>query len=554
MIRLGAKRHFHASRKVHSAAVEALESRRLLSGTWAVSVAVGNFGSEYGPSPVMFTFSRTLEPGCGCECGCGSSEPSAMTISFSLGGSATSGDDYSGSTSTVTIPADENSVDLILPVEDDEVVEDTETVDITLTDVQTDDDWMFASTTAEAEIQDNDYNIVRAEIGFDSKTIIKDDGTGIFSSPQWLDVNGNGSVNDAGDTAYPIAYPRSRPGQDFKVTAQVHFSTDRPVSGTFTITGTGTGLSSGLTFTGQTNLWVPGNDISATIVSSQNLSSTIDYGDLTIQWKIERGGKTKTYGSSKDRAYITGANVSGFPETVFAVGCRSAKGKRPVQNLDVMPAAATYNQDVLDAIWGEFQGRAIKDANGTPLVYWGPISSTNYPTPARQMENFTTAGLLKWKDGRCGAWTYFLVDVLAAQGISAEIVTIDANPAAQPTLAGWTSAGVADAPLIIPVSLGGQNNPAPQSIFTNHAVVKIRSSMKPLESANNAGDAVSPNIICDPSYGGSYYTGATWSDSERAWENASIESIRWVYTSPGLPNKIAPIANNPSIAEVIFSS
>ncbi|MFC7525540.1 Calx-beta domain-containing protein, partial [Parapedobacter sp. GCM10030251] len=56
-----------------------------------------------------------------------------ITVTYTVSGTATAGSDYTGLTGTVTIPAGENSVVVPVAVSDDQVIEGTETVILTLT-------------------------------------------------------------------------------------------------------------------------------------------------------------------------------------------------------------------------------------------------------------------------------------------------------------------------------------------------------------------------------------------------------------------------------------
>jgi large repetitive protein len=76
--------------------------------------------SERGPDPGSFTVSRTGDTG------------TALTVNFTVGGTATSGTDYEALGTAVTIPAGARSAQLPVKPIDDAVVEDDETVVLTL--------------------------------------------------------------------------------------------------------------------------------------------------------------------------------------------------------------------------------------------------------------------------------------------------------------------------------------------------------------------------------------------------------------------------------------
>ncbi|MFC7527042.1 Calx-beta domain-containing protein, partial [Parapedobacter sp. GCM10030251] len=56
-----------------------------------------------------------------------------ITVTYTVSGTAAAGSDYTALTGTVTIPAGQNSVSVPVAVSDDQVIEGTETVILTLT-------------------------------------------------------------------------------------------------------------------------------------------------------------------------------------------------------------------------------------------------------------------------------------------------------------------------------------------------------------------------------------------------------------------------------------
>lgn len=88
-----------------------------------VTVAAAD-GSEFGPVPGAFTFTRE------------GTTAAALVVSFAVGGTATAGDDFGGgiATGTATIPAGGTSVTVLVPVFADTLDEGTETIVATLVD------------------------------------------------------------------------------------------------------------------------------------------------------------------------------------------------------------------------------------------------------------------------------------------------------------------------------------------------------------------------------------------------------------------------------------
>jgi hypothetical protein len=107
--------------------------------------------------------------------------------------------------------------------------------------------------------------------------------------------------------------------------------------------------------------------------------------------------------------------------------------------------------------------------DGFEMTYW-PLGDA---TP----EILYTAGLVKEKMGRCGAWARLFKDALAVHGISAQVYTI--NPKVIPPSEHFVYPPPVGYPVekkrgfYIKTSLAGQGNPTPKNMFENHAVVKV---------------------------------------------------------------------------------
>ena len=114
-----------------------------------VSIAATANGNEAGPTSGIFTLTQT--------------KPSSVdtVLSYTVGGSATAGSDYTALSGTVTIPAGATTATISVPVIDDSLVEPSETVSVTLTGIVTESpgvtlDPVIANRTALLNIVDND--------------------------------------------------------------------------------------------------------------------------------------------------------------------------------------------------------------------------------------------------------------------------------------------------------------------------------------------------------------------------------------------------------------
>jgi len=146
--------------------------------------------SEEGPDSGTFVITRAGDTG------------SALEVFFTLGGTATLGDDYTLShTSPATIPSGQRSVTLTLtPVDDSTFVEGQETASLTLSP---DPAYPIGNATATITIFDNDNRPPVVDAGTDQ--VISTGGSTVWSpSPTttalWLDASDAGSITLTGTT------------------------------------------------------------------------------------------------------------------------------------------------------------------------------------------------------------------------------------------------------------------------------------------------------------------------------------------------------------------
>ncbi len=173
------------------------------------------------------------------------------------------------------------------------------------------------------------------------------------------------------------------------------------------------------------------------------------------------------------------------------------------------------------------------------MQYWGVIASA-FPGI------FNTTGLVENADGRCGAWSNFLVDVLGSQNIAAVQANIFPTMPAPVLPLGWRYVTAAqDAPNFnhgIDVYQGhsGQSNSFPEYRFNGHAVVKI------------TGLSGTPSTtVYDPSYGKSY-VGLTMPVSEQNWEDDSVNDYWWHCLDANGDNQYQTIPDPKGSRQTVF--
>jgi hypothetical protein len=205
--------------------------------------------------------------------------------------------------------------------------------------------------------------------------------------------------------------------------------------------------------------------------------------------------------------YVTyGAPVQGTQlfHTVVHIGCNKAKGI----------SGPNKDQEIVDAIWSEFADRDVKRADGgSSLSYW----------KGQNPEGFVP-GLVRTRDGNCGAWARFMRETIKSQGISGARVK-----GIQTTCPQWgkLTIGGQDVPIygqLVVRDQPAQGGSPSRRIFSNHALVEHNS------------------LFYDPSYGGNPY------QSLVEWQNDTIETL----LPPHLPLP-TPLPPPPSDAQIIFT-
>jgi hypothetical protein len=171
-----------------------------------------------------------------------------------------------------------------------------------------------------------------------------------------------------------------------------------------------------------------------------------------------------------NQVYVTlnTPTVTPLFRTVVDVACRNAMGQ-------------TKQTNIVNGIWANFATLIVNRWDGTgPLLYWGPFASQRTNSGIC----FTTADLLKYGDGKCGAWASFLQDTISAHGISSVQYDIEPNP--NPPYQGFQ---------VYPTTKGQGNQLPLVNLFANHGVIGYG------------------GVIYDPSYGKTYVTQISWQDS-----------------------------------------
>jgi hypothetical protein len=124
---------------------------------------------------------------------------------------------------------------------------------------------------------------------------------------------------------------------------------------------------------------------------------------MTITWEYSTDG-TNWYpaGSSVNQVYVTlGESQTTVYHTLVHIGCKRARDQ-------------SDPDEAVKEIWKEFQDRYVLKVDGKLMKYYGDWRTKNSSTKA----------LLASRDGGCGAWARFFVDVLKVQNIPSQLKVV----------------------------------------------------------------------------------------------------------------------------------
>lgn len=210
--------------------------------------------AEAGTDPGTFTITRTGD----------TSE--ALTVLYTVDGTATSGIDYASLVQTATIPAGQSSVEVTIVPTDDADVEGNETVNLTLIEGSAYD--LSGTTTATVTITDNDsFPLPTVSI-----TALDPDAAEAGNNPGTFTIERTGDTSEALTVSYTVGGTAAIDGTDY---------TPPLVTGTVTIPA---GQSSvNVTITPIDDLTVEGNEtVDLTLTSSAGYNLNVATASVTI--------------------------------------------------------------------------------------------------------------------------------------------------------------------------------------------------------------------------------------------------------------------------------
>jgi len=230
------------------------------------------------------------------------------------------------------------------------------------------------------------------------------------------------------------------------------------------------------------------------------------FNPLSITWRIEKNTHETLMDSVTTNHTVytllaTPLNATRLYQTVVDIGCRGADSVDSAGFTDDI-----YMRMVDDALWQPFTPviPGVKRADGKEMKYWpeGRGTPTNTGTPPY----FTTAELIKYQEGRCGAWGRLLYDVRQAQGFAVNLYGIKGAPILTQNHA------YSLIELLIQPLRKGQGNASPPTRFDDHLICKV-----------------DPVQLFDPSYGWKS-AGSDITTAKIAWEDKALYGfhINWL--------------------------
>ncbi|MGN7724014.1 Calx-beta domain-containing protein [Chitinophaga sp. 22620] len=287
-----------------------------------------------------------------------------IQVTYTIAGSATGGADYEALSGTVTIPAGQNSVSVPVNVTDDQIIEPTETVVLTLTGGTSTSFTFTGTANATVNITDNEgtpANLVLNVTNSGDAAEPATDGSFTISLPGGITSSADITVNytiggtAAGGTDYSaLTGSVIIPAGQNSVAVPVIVTDDQLIEGDETIilniTG---GTATGLTFTPGTNASATMNldddddaDLNLVVnASTPNAAEPATAGAFTISvasGKIPTADITVTYTIGSTGTATAGTDYTALTGTVvIPAGRSSVTVPVAVQNDDLIEPAET---------------------------------------------------------------------------------------------------------------------------------------------------------------------------------------------------------------------
>ena len=257
--------------------------------------------------------------------------------------------------------------------------------------------WNYTGQSdCEDEIQVTVVKVKLKEVSFSGTkyhTVMKDNSILSYTAPHWQDNSSplDGDADDVGDKKYPICFTRNT---KMKVSSKWRIEPANPGIA-IKVKGNGPG---NLDFP-VTTATISGNDLTITDVECSNpFVNEVDFFDpMPIAWEFSMDGGSTWHDvdPSINQTYVTlGDPLTTVFHTLAHLGCKNADGESTASGCT-------------SKIWGEFTDRDVRRVDNVQLTYYASYTC----------DNTSTAELLFYGDGQCGAWASLFIDMRKVQGI-----------------------------------------------------------------------------------------------------------------------------------------
>ena len=235
-----------------------------------VSIAGTTAGNETGPANGVLTVTQTVI------------SDGDTVLTYSVAGTATSGDDFTALSGTVTIPANTLTATITVPVLDDALVEGTETVAITLTGITAEPGVTLDAGADNASINITDNDSATVSIGGTTAGNETGPVNGVLTVTQTVISDGDtvltysvAGTATSGDDFTALSGTVTIPANTLTATITVPVLDDALVEGTETVAITLTGI------TAEPGVTIDAGADNASINITDNDSATVSIGGTT---------------------------------------------------------------------------------------------------------------------------------------------------------------------------------------------------------------------------------------------------------------------------------
>ncbi|WP_316736794.1 Calx-beta domain-containing protein [Pedobacter aquatilis] len=297
-------------------------------------------------------------------------------ITYSVSGTAISGTDYTSIGTTVTIPAGQKTVTVSVPVLDDDIVEGTETVILTMAAATSNASITASTTPATVNIVDNDNSIATIAAGVNGNENGPVAGTFIVtlsnasSSPTTITYTLSGTATEGSDYSTITTKSVTIPAGQKTATITIPVLTDAIVEGTETVIATLTATNNGAITVDNTPASInilDNNTASVSISTTPTISEAAGTATFTVTLS-----SAVQNSFSFDYATANGTAIAGSDYTAksgtLTFPANSAAGATLTFTVPIIDDDLVEPSETFSATISNIQGGLVTIANATATV------------------------------------------------------------------------------------------------------------------------------------------------------------------------------------------